>query len=469
MSNKIQIKRSTATATPTGLSNGELAFSAESTSNSLFVGAPDGSGASYRIAGGKYPYLHQAGNPGVTTSNAVIITDANSFTTNTFTKGLTIVPSNGSGATGNNAFVNAISKFANSTVLGVNGTGASNNELVTSWAIKTYVDGKTAAASNPQGSNGQFQYNDSGVLAGTANFTYNKDTGDIFVGNASSHVHLGYISDLQATQENQGDLNNFVQIAGKNSNSGASASMDLALYNDVAAYAVFVDVGINSSGWSNAQWTINGANDGYLYTGGGNLSIGTNTASKHINFFTGGSLAANERLRITDSSITIANTVGITANGSLGTSGQLLASNGSALYWTSVAGVDQGAQYSWTNTQTFSNTITFNGSILANTINSVASNTTTSYASNSYNISTNFIANTTKITFTGANIDATSATLKVADAVISGNLTINELQSVGNMKYYLASVTYDTSLIPLGETITFSLLITPLTKEESTV
>jgi hypothetical protein len=38
---------------------------------------------------------------------------------------------------------------------------------------------------------------------------------------------------------------------------------------------------------------------------------------------------------------------------------------------------------------------------------------------------------------------------------IPGNLTINELQSVGNMKYYLASVTYDTSLIPLGETITF--------------
>lgn len=38
---------------------------------------------------------------------------------------------------------------------------------------------------------------------------------------------------------------------------------------------------------------------------------------------------------------------------------------------------------------------------------------------------------------------------------IPGNLTITELQSVQNMKYYLASVTYDTSLIPLGETVSF--------------
>lgn len=38
---------------------------------------------------------------------------------------------------------------------------------------------------------------------------------------------------------------------------------------------------------------------------------------------------------------------------------------------------------------------------------------------------------------------------------IPGNLVVSELQSAGNMKYYLASVTYDTSLIPLGETITF--------------
>ena len=333
MANKIQVKRSTTTATPTGLANGELAFSSESTSNSLFIGDPGGSGTSFRVGGGKYPYLHQSGIPGVMTSNAVVITDANSFTTNTFTQGLTIIPSNGGGATGNNAFINAISSFSNSTQLGVVG---SNNELVTSWAIKTYVDGKP-------------------------------------------------------------------------------------------------------------------------FTNGQSISVN--------NFVITGTM---------------------TANGSNGTSGQLLASNGTtgSPYWTSVAGVDQGYQYAWTNTQSFSNTITFNGAILANTINSVSTNTTTSFASNSYNISTNFtanstlvnavainivnqvntatiyaltsaniasavqanstgifttgtanaltvsvgtafIANSTKVTFTGANIDATSALLRVSDAVISGNLTVS--------------------------------------------
>ena len=40
--NKIQIKRSVANATVTGLSNGELAFT--QASNTLHIGLPDGSG-----------------------------------------------------------------------------------------------------------------------------------------------------------------------------------------------------------------------------------------------------------------------------------------------------------------------------------------------------------------------------------------------------------------------------------------
>lgn len=38
---------------------------------------------------------------------------------------------------------------------------------------------------------------------------------------------------------------------------------------------------------------------------------------------------------------------------------------------------------------------------------------------------------------------------------IPGNLTVTELPSMGNMKYYLAKVEYNTSLIPLGETVNF--------------
>jgi hypothetical protein len=55
---------------------------------------------------------------------------------------------------------------------------------------------------------------------------------------------------------------------------------------------------------------------------------------------------------------------GIYANGGLGTAGQLLASNGTSVYWVSPTGVDVNAQYVWTNTQTFSNTITFSQTII---------------------------------------------------------------------------------------------------------
>ena len=52
MSNKIQIKRSVANATVSGLSNGELAFT--QASNTLHIGLPDGSGV-LRIGGAQYP------------------------------------------------------------------------------------------------------------------------------------------------------------------------------------------------------------------------------------------------------------------------------------------------------------------------------------------------------------------------------------------------------------------------------
>lgn len=43
---------------------------------------------------------------------------------------------------------------------------------------------------------------------------------------------------------------------------------------------------------------------------------------------------------------------GFTANGSLGVAGQILTTNGSGTYWSS-AGVNTAAQYTWTNVQTF--------------------------------------------------------------------------------------------------------------------
>ena len=67
--------------------------------------------------------------------------------------------------------------------------------------------------------------------------------------------------------------------------------------------------------------------------------------------------------------ITFSNT--ITANGSNGTAGYVLTSSGATgnVYWAAAsAGVNTAAQYSWSNTQTFSSNVTFSSFILGNNI-----------------------------------------------------------------------------------------------------
>jgi len=148
MSNTIlQVKRSATTAIPGSLSNGELAYSGNGVSNSLFIGHPDGSTGVIRIAGGKYPYLHQAGSPGVVTANAVVILDANGYTANVRSSGLFVSTSISSPvANATAALITSISPQYTPGQLGANVDG-SNTELATTWAIKSYVDNKTSAGS----------------------------------------------------------------------------------------------------------------------------------------------------------------------------------------------------------------------------------------------------------------------------------------------------------------------------------
>lgn len=94
------------------------------------------------------------------------------------------------------------------------------------------------------------------------------------------------------------NINSYGQVNIRNTNNGSTASADLIVTADNGTDTTnFVDFGINNSGFSVGSWTINGANDGYLYASDGNLSIGT-ASNKYLSFFTGGTLASNERLRI---------------------------------------------------------------------------------------------------------------------------------------------------------------------------
>lgn len=91
-----------------------------------------------------------------------------------------------------------------------------------------------------------------------------------------------------------GDANNYTQIQIQNKNAGASASSDfIATTDDGSDVSNYIDLGINSSGYSSASWTMSGARDGYLYVNGNNLTVGTDTAGKTVKIHTGGLLAAN--------------------------------------------------------------------------------------------------------------------------------------------------------------------------------
>ena len=160
------------------------------------------------------------------------------------------------------------------------------------------------------------------ILATTDSTVYN--TGALIVAGgigAGGNVHVKSTKQFIVGQDLVGDVylpnstaQFFSNIAGysqvnqQNISSNTWASSDFIATadngNDSQGY---IDLGVNSSTYNQATFTISKANDGYLYvqgnatTGGGNLAIGTATAND-LQFFTGGTLAANEVARFNNAS-----------------------------------------------------------------------------------------------------------------------------------------------------------------------
>ena len=100
----------------------------------------------------------------------------------------------------------------------------------------------------------------------------------------------------------KGYLNNFLQLNIQNMSTGNAASSDIVATNDAGTEANlinFIDMGINSSGYSTSNSNIlNGQNNTYLYSSGADMIVGNSTAAKDLIIFTGGTAIANERMRI---------------------------------------------------------------------------------------------------------------------------------------------------------------------------
>jgi hypothetical protein len=99
----------------------------------------------------------------------------------------------------------------------------------------------------------------------------------------------------------RGNINNYLQLNIQNRSATANASSDVvASSNNASETANFIDMGINSSAYTNTMLPIlSGFNTAYLYATGRDFVIGNAASSRNLLFFTNGFATTDEKLRIT--------------------------------------------------------------------------------------------------------------------------------------------------------------------------
>ena len=405
--NLIQVRRSNTSATPgTTLYSGELAYSYSG--NNLFIGAQTGIGvAATKIAGAKFGFVDNA-TAGTLTANAAKITDSNAFISNTFTVGLFVAPSIASPvANATAALITSITPQANTTQLGAS-AGGSNTELVTSFAIKTYVDGKVGSG-----------FSNGTAYTWSAIQTYNANV--VLAGNATSQLIIGTAAD------------------------GVDANSTVINVGNATVYTT-----VNSTAFSGTA--NNATNLGGLSLANVQSQITGNAATAYTN-----AVAVAAADATTKAGTAYTNAIAVAANATNLTSGTIpfarLPAN--AVFWSNtntftanqtfnLAVITGGNSTSYFAAGTGAANTVVNATAVAITVNATASATTNSTAYRvtdgastttitAANVTTpsaviggQITANATIANFgTVANLIATSAQLNVRDIVASGNLTVS--------------------------------------------
>jgi hypothetical protein len=456
MANLIQIKRSTTTDAPAsgGLLTGELAYSLLNTSNSLFVG--DGSNNAIRIGGGKYLWLHQANvaTPGALTSNAVVITNGNSYVTGWRTNNLIV------GADGTTVNVSSISTDANSTQLGASASG-SNTELVTSYAIKTYVEGYVTDA-KPIVTDTQVGFgNTTNFLTSSSDFTFSDATDVLTIGNTTVNtaispttittggtvnataLNIGANINVTTTSINVGNSSvNTVITATSIDTDGTLAVLGTATLSNtlsVAGLATLASANVTSSINVIGDATVNGALLVNNTASVGNTTItGTANVTSSINVV--GAATVNGAFVVNNTASVGNTTIAGFANvsGDVTVNGALTVNNTAAVGNTTIAG--------FANVSSYINVVgdaTVNGALLVNNTAAVGNTTITGFANVSSTLNVvgaatvngAFLVNNTASvgnTTISGTANVTSSINVVGAATVNGALTVNNTAAIGN-------------------------------------
>ena len=285
--------------------------------------------------------------------------------------------------------------------------------------------------------------------------TLDLTAGDIYVTNlhANGAAQFGEavatMDYPNATIQADSDVNSYSQIVAVNHSSGTNASTDYIAVNNIGDDSNnYIDLGINSSTYSNAQYGVNGPNDGYLYINGGNLSVGTQTAGKVVNFFTGGTANTTFiRANITDTGLNVFGNVSA-QNANLGNATTSNYFIGNGYYLTGIRGANVTGAVAYATTANSVAGANVSGAVnlatYATTANAVAgANVSGAVGLATYATQANAVAGAnvsgtvanatyavtagTAYSVAGANVSGTvaNATYAVSSGSVTNSLTVN--------------------------------------------
>jgi hypothetical protein len=204
------------------------------------------------------------------------------------------------------------------------------------------------------------------------------------------------------------------------------------------------NLNVNSASYANASITNTfTVGTGSYFVSNGNVGIATATPDALLTVAGTANVSGNSRIGgiATLAANVVLGTTTISANGGVGSAGQVLTSGGAGnVYWsTAAAGVNAAAQYSWTNTHSFAANVTFatTAALIANSSAGTAGHVLHSNGSSVYWAADNDSGGTvTSVAsgngITGGTITATGTLSAVAGAGMVVNTSgINILANTG--------------------------------------
>jgi hypothetical protein len=496
--NRIQIKRSTANATVTGLANGELAFT--QASNTLHIGLPDGSGV-LRIGGAQYP--------GTLTNNHSLVANTTGGIDKVITANLVPqqVYANGSFGTSNYVLVsggssgnvrwesasavggvNTDAQYAFSNTITFNGAVNANNIYSTATVNATTLSIGAWVVANNSGVftsgvvNGDIIRVGTNIVSNTTQFTLSsniKFAANGAVGSANQVLRTDS-SGVAYWSDDAGDISGIT--AGDGLTGGGSSgdiTVDVGAGNgiEVNATAVAVKAGDGIASNSTGVHVVAGNTGVISNTSGvfvnaatfsiatsqlsGDVALGTQTSGDYVSTITAGNgISGSASGEGSTPTIAVVANDGIVSNSS-----GVFVKAGTGVT-VNATGVHIGQAVGTTDNVTFANVVTTGLTVNGNTalgdstsdkvtVNARVDSALVPTTNNAYdlgsntlrwaNVYINHISTTDGATF-GSNVSI-DGTLTV-----SGNLVTQNVQSiiVSDPLIYLAGNNYSSDLVDIG-------------------